>query len=221
MNYTPDSIKELRKRLHLTQAELAEKLTLSKEMVNKMEAGSKPISELTNRKLNELVEPVAGKLNEQSSIYSRTLIPFFDVEASAGVNPVDILPVTNPNGMIDVGDLLRDSECAIRIYGNSMVPNYPSGCVVGLRVMHDGIVEYGNVYVIETEDNRYLKRLFKDKEKVGYCCVSDNIQMYGDGPRKGEPFYEPFTIPFDKIKRMYRVTGVIKRNENSPILFKN
>jgi hypothetical protein len=43
---------------------------------------------------------------------------------------------------------------------------------------------------------------------------------FTEGPRVGEPYYEPFTVGFDKIKRIFRVIGMIKRNENSFIFGK-
>lgn len=148
-------------------------------------------------------------------------IPFYDVDAIGGNNAAaDMQPVTHPTATIDVGDMLRDSECAIRIYGNSMTPNYPSGCVVGLRIVTDGIIEYGNVYVIETNDNRYLKRLYQDEHGRGYMCYSDNDMKFEKGARAGKFCYEPFVIPFEAIAHIYRVTGVIKRNENSMIIKK-
>lgn len=160
-------------------------------------------------------------VNEDNPSYGNR-VPFYDVEAVAGqAANADMMPVTEPYSTIDVGDLLRDSECALRVYGNSMTPNYPSGCVIGLRIVRDGIVEYGNVYVIETEDNRYVKRLLKDKDDKGYLCYSDNVMKFTDGPREGDFYYEPFLVPYDKIKRLYRVTGVIKRNINSPIFGNN
>lgn len=32
------------------------------------------------------------------------------------------------------------------------------------------------------------------------------------GPREGRYFYPEFEIPFEAVKRLFRVTGVIKRN---------
>lgn len=52
------------------------------------------------------------------------------------------------------------AECVIRVAGNSMTPNYPSGCLIGLRKISDGLFDYGAVYVIETEDNRFVKKGF-------------------------------------------------------------
>lgn len=154
-----------------------------------------------------------NKVQEPSVNY----IPLYDVHAIAGNNMVTETQATEPASQIDVGDLLRDSECAIRIYGNSMTPNYPSGCVVGLREVQDGVIEYGHVYVIETTDNRYLKRLYKSDNADAYMCISDNTLKHQDGALQGRYYYEPFDISKETILKIYRVTGVIKRNQNSPI----
>ena len=120
--------------------------------------------------------------------------------------------VTHPVGMIEIGGLLNDSESALRVYGNSMVPNYPAGCVVGLKTHSDSFIEPGSVYVIETAENRYLKRLYYNKDKTAFRCVSDNHMLHDSGPMKGELYYPDFEIPFNEVIRLSRVTGVIKRN---------
>ena len=100
----------------------------------------------------------------------------------------------------------------MRVYGNSMVPNYPAGCVVGLKTHSDSFIEPGSVYVIETAENRYLKRLYYNKDKTAFRCVSDNHMLHDSGPMKGELYYPDFEIPFNEVIRLSRVTGVIKRN---------
>ena len=140
------------------------------------------------------------------------LIPFYDAEAAAGNNyEMDMLP-SRPVGMIEIGSVLRDCESAIRVYGNSMVPNYPAGCVIGLKLHTDSFIEPGRAYVVETRDNRYLKRLYYTKDKKAFHCLSDNTMKYEDGPRKGEFYYQDFEIPIEEVVRLHRVVGVIKRN---------
>ena len=140
------------------------------------------------------------------------LIPFYDAEAAAGNSyEMDMLP-SRPVGMIEIGSVLRDCESAIRFYGNSMVPNYPAGCVIGLKLHTDSFIEPGRAYVVETRDNRYLKRLYYTKDKKAFHCLSDNTMKYEDGPRKGEFYYQDFEIPIEEVVRLHRVVGVIKRN---------
>jgi hypothetical protein len=132
--------------------------------------------------------------------------------------------VSNPVGTIDVGDLLADSEAAMRIYGNSMLPNYPPGSVVGIAQTFDNFILPGEIYVIETDEQRLLKRLFyKDDnpESDTFLCYSDNTMVFDGGARHGKLAYPPFYLSRTSIRKLYIVTGVIKRNANSKIVNKN
>jgi hypothetical protein len=151
-------------------------------------------------------------------------IPFYDAEASAGITETEMTPIHAPAGTIDVGDLLHDSEAAIRIYGNSMNPNYPPGCVVGLLPCSSEYIEPGEVYVIETRDRRIVKRLFyKDDnaDSTHLMCYSDNTMKFSGGARDGKLAYPPYYLPKIEIVRMFLVVGVIKRNSNSIIINRN
>jgi transcriptional regulator with XRE-family HTH domain len=157
----------------------------------------------------------------KKNLLERQRIPLYDAPASAGITEQDMTPVHAPSGTIDVGDLLHDSESAIRIYGNSMTPNYPPGCVVGLVKCNSLFIEPGEVYVIETRDRRLLKRVFyKNDDTSGDALhlYSDNIMKFEGGARDGRLAYPPFDLPKSEIIALYQVTGVIKRNANSVIL---
>lgn len=119
---------------------------------------------------------------------------------------------------IDVGDLLRDSEAAFTVYGNSMSPNYPPGCIVGIRRNYDSFIMPGEIYLIETRSNRVFKRLFLTEDKTAYICYSDNTMQFETGTRKGTYAYPPFEIPLSDVVRLFDVTGMIKRVRNSGII---
>lgn len=141
------------------------------------------------------------------------IIPYYDAEAAAGAQyDMDMAAVSTPSQMIEIGTLLRESEAAIRVYGNSMTPNYPAGCVIGTRPNINSFIEPGKVYVVETRGGRYLKRLYYNDTKTAYECVSDNMLKYEDGERKGKPYYPTFEIPLDEVICVHVVVGVIKRN---------
>lgn len=148
----------------------------------------------------------------QQSPLSGKLIPFYDADAAAGNEYGMSMEPARRAGMIEIGSVLRDSESAIRVYGNSMVPNYPAGCVIGLKLHTDSFIEPGRVYVVETRANRYLKRLYYNQDRTCFHCLSDNQMKYEDGPRKGELYYQDFDIPINEVIRLHRVVGVIKRN---------
>lgn len=184
-----------------------------------------------NSILQALYEGELSKRNTTVSTYTdkrrndkltrRNRVPLYDAQTLAGTGDVDMTPINTPAGSIDVGDLLHDSEAAIRIYGNSMIPNYPPGCVVGLVKVNNRYIEPGEVYVIETRDSRKLKRLFyKDDNPDSDTIIlySDNTMKFDGGPRHGKFAYPMAEIKRSEIIQLYAVTGVIKRNSNSVIV---
>lgn len=141
------------------------------------------------------------------------MIPFYDAQVVAGNSyEMEMSAYTRPSKMIRMGDFLSDSEAAVQVFGNSMTPNYPAGCIVGTKLHTDSFIEPGTVYIIETHDNRYLKRLYYCEGEDCFECVSDNHMICEEGSRKGKPYYPAFKIPFNEVVRLHRVTGVIKRN---------
>lgn len=150
---------------------------------------------------------------EDGSILQGKVIPFYDSEAAAGRQyGMDMTARSSAIALIEIGNVLSDSEVAIRVYGNSMVPNYPAGCVIGVKITHETFIVPGHVYVVETADNRYLKRLYYSKDKKALRCISDNTMTHESGSMKGEYIYPEFEIPLGEVKRMWQVVGVIKRN---------
>jgi hypothetical protein len=181
-------------------------------------------SDLNENVLNEPTAPYHVKRNDLKNGKEKKHIPFYDADASAGNLNSEIMPIQAPAGTIYIGDLLNDSEAAIRIYGNSMIPNYPPGCVIGLVRCRSKFIEPGEVYVIETADRRMVKRIFyKNDESHSdfFTCYSDNTMLFDEGARLGKLAYPPFDIPVNEIINIFIVTGVIKRNTNSIIINRN
>lgn len=156
-----------------------------------------------------------GKGNDMAEGANLTVgkvIPLYDAEAAAGNGyEMDMSPA-RPLEMIQIGGFLRESEAALRVYGSSMIPHYPPGCIVALKPWVERFIEPGAVYVVETTTNRYLKRLMYNTDKTALRCVSDNTIRHEDGSAKGELCYPEFEIPVEDVRRLFRVVGVIKRN---------
>lgn len=119
---------------------------------------------------------------------------------------------------IDVGDLLSDSEAAFVVYGNSMTPAYPSGCILGIRRNFDGFIQPGETYLLQTKSNRVFKRLYYNADRTAFRCYSDNTMMYETGPMKGEYAYPPFEVKFEDVISVHDVIGMIKRNRPTGII---
>lgn len=139
------------------------------------------------------------------------MVPIINTSSAAGDTNIELSG--SREGWINIGDLLKDSEGALYVYGNSMIPGYPPGALLGLKKRFDSFIEPGSVYVVQTQTNRYVKRLYYNKDKTAFMCLSDNHFKHEDGPLKGEYFYPPFDIPFKEVVYIWDVTGVIKRNK--------
>ena len=213
-------LKGFRKSKGLNQKELASILGIGQSFISQIENGKDPMPEYLKEKLIAVYGDIGAfdtinntkNTTEDITISSGKVIPYYDAEVAAGTNYAMEMTQTAPVGMIEIGGLLKDSEFAMRVYGNSMVPNYPAGCVIGLRQYNEHFIEPGTVYVIETEENRFLKRLYYSKDKKAFRCMSDNHMKHETGPMEGEYFYPEFEIPFEDVRRLLRVTGVVKRN---------
>lgn len=213
-------LKGFRKSKGLNQKELACVLGIGQSFISQIENGKDPMPEYLKEKLIAVYGDIGAfctinntkNTTEDITISSGKVIPYYDAEVAAGTNYAMEMAQTAPVGMIEIGGLLKDSEFAMRVYGNSMVPNYPAGCVIGLRQYNEHFIEPGTVYVIETEENRFLKRLYYSKDKKAFRCMSDNHMKHETGPMEGEYFYPEFEIPFEDVRRLLRVTGVVKRN---------
>lgn len=157
---------------------------------------------------------------ERSEENDKRLIPYYDdVVATASSKDITVGSQTNGSPLyINVGDLLPGTEIAIKIAGNSMLTGYPAGCLIGIRRILDiDEIDYGNVYVVETKENRFVKRLFKGSVEHKVQLYSDNKETFSDGPRKGMYMYEPFELHLSKIKRLFKVVGLVKSSDHSKI----
>ncbi len=214
------------KAAKISQAQFCRRVGLSSGYLGAMRKSFQPdtinriVAEFPDLDLTWLLTGEGGMLKESEPepgdqttiISSGRVIPYYDAEVAAGNAYGMEMTQTRPMGMIEIGGLMKDSEFALRVYGNSMVPNYPAGCVVGLRQYRESFIEPGTVYVVETSENRYLKRLYYNSDKTAFRCLSDNHMKHESGPMEGEYYYPEFEIPIQDVRRLLRVTGVIKRN---------
>ena len=118
---------------------------------------------------------------------------------------VPLIPFSASAGSFsDTGAAMRDCErvaapvagcdIAIDVYGDSMEPQFPSGCRVFVqRVNPDTFIAWGNVYLLDTTNGAYIKRVFPSDNPEAILAKSDN------------PAYPPFDVPKASVIGMYRV----------------
>jgi phage repressor protein C with HTH and peptisase S24 domain len=136
------------------------------------------------------------------------------MESRTDGDKADYLPILPTEAMAGtLGDFalaVQDYECermvspvkgadfAIKIQGDSMSPEYPSGSVCLIKKVNEkAFIEWGKVYVLDTENGAVIKQIRRtDKENV-VECVSLN------------PAFQPFTIDCSYIKGWYRILMMI------------
>lgn len=109
-----------------------------------------------------------------------TLVEFID-----GVQEYECERIISP---------IRGADYAIQVTGDSMSPEYPNGSIVLIKKIDEkAFIEWGKVYVLDTENGAVIKQIRNTPKEGVVECVSLN------------PNYQPFTINTDYIQGWYRV----------------
>ena len=94
----------------------------------------------------------------------------------------------------------KNAALAIRVKGQSMSPIYPSGCMLFIVKNNGGWLDWGKVYVLDTDNGVIVKQLSPSQKGEEYiCCKSFN----------NSPEFAPFDIPYTSIYGIYRVLGAM------------
>lgn len=94
----------------------------------------------------------------------------------------------------------KNAALAIRVKGQSMSPLYPSGCVLFIVKNNGGWLDWGKVYVLDTDNGVIVKQLSPSQKGENFiCCISFN----------NSPEYAPFDIPRASIYGIYRVLSAM------------
>ena len=94
----------------------------------------------------------------------------------------------------------KNAALAIRVKGQSMSPIYPSGCMLFIVKNNGDWLDWGKVYVLDTDNGVIVKQLSPSQRGENFiCCISFN----------NSPEYAPFDIPRASIYGIYRVLGAM------------
>ena len=89
---------------------------------------------------------------------------------------------------------VKGCDFAISISGDSMEPDYPSGCRVFIRRINpDLFIPWGNVFVLDTDNGAYIKKVFPGADTSTIVAKSIN------------PKYPDFIIPIECVRGIYMV----------------
>lgn len=183
-------ISDLKHYYSLTQAQLADRLGVSRPYISDVISGRAPFNDTLRAKLESAFPEFFGEEEDGGGYVSVPLIP---VMAQAG----HLSDFSNAVGELDCDKIVspvKGVDLAIPVYGDSMAPEYPNGSIVFVKKNNDAFIEWGKAYVLDTVNGSVIKYLAPgDEGKVR--CISCNQS----------PMYAPFEVSMEDILGVYRV----------------
>lgn len=203
-------LKEYRTQKGMTQADVAQEIGVSRATIINWEKGVTTPNHHEIKQLSNVfdIDLTMFHVERTMSDNVEQRIPFYDAVAVGGASMLaDQHPVSDAAEMINPGTWFRTAQGALRVYGHSMFPKYPAGCIIAFKNGTDmSVIHYGEDYVIELEDRRIVKRVQKSKQ-AEHIQVNSYNTMKDDS---GSAVYSSYDIPLRAVKRMYMVLGKIE-----------
>ena len=175
-----------------TQGDFARLLGVSQNTISAAKNGDERY--LTD----SLISRIQSLLEQpEESVSTTKTSPVFPVEAMAGTM-VEFFQSVKEYDCERMISPIKGVDYAIKISGDSMSPEYPSGslCLIK-RVDEKQFVAWNEVYVLDTDNGAVIKRIRKTDKDGVVECVSIN------------PAYQPFTIETSYIHGWYKVLMVM------------
>jgi DNA-binding XRE family transcriptional regulator len=191
-------VREIRKKLGLTQLAFAKKIGVSRDTIINYEKGetipASKIEMLNNLLLNkkdvsilEIIEPQQG-------------VPYYDLDFTAGFLEVTNNQGTKPDSYIN-HPFFKGCDYVVRASGQSMAKVISHGDAIGLIKLNNwqDFFPFGEIYAIVTNDNfRMIKVITQGDSEEHYTLISKPT----DGKKDEFP---PQQIKKSSISAIFRV----------------
>ena len=190
-------IADIKHKYSLTQAQIAERLGVSRPYISEVINGRAPFNDTLKAKIQEVFSDYKMSYDEpEPETNTVPLLPIFAqaghlTEWSEGVDESKCERVISPVKGIDM---------AIHIYGESMSPDIPNGAVCYVRRVTGKVIDYGRAYILDTVDGPVVKYLMPGSDDQHIRCQSANT----------DPKFAPYEIEKADILGMYRVVMCMK-----------
>lgn len=204
----------------MSQAELSRRLSLDPSNLSKVLTGKLPVSQsFMNRLVVELgvskqwladgdgvpfsKEEVPRTVDVAAAVVTPPPgdrgLPVYDIDVTAGCT--DLSRMLTDDRILGYIDLPRlNPKCVlVRVSGDSMHPVMDDGSMIAIRpVSIGGVISWGSVYVVDTDDYRFVKYLRRDRTN------RDNVILHS-----ANPDYDDIDLPRSEIRSLFLVETVI------------
>ena len=183
-------------KLGYSDKQIANDLGIFPQYLYSIKKRQRPVSDdLLNKILKsyDLVENKSNDLNKPKGL------AVYEAYASAGIGAIN--EATVPVEYINVKHF-SDCEMGIYVRGDSMHPIYNNGDLIALKPITDfELIQWGKPYAILTQPDselfvKYVRKHPTNEKKVIL--------------RSANEYYEDMEVSLSKIKKLWRIKGVIK-----------
>lgn len=141
-------------------------------------------------------------VSEPKPVYQKKegLLPLIPVDAMAGYFKGESDLLNLDYEMYSIPEFRNKADFLIRISGTSMSPKYFNGDIVACKkIPTKTFLQWGKVYVMDTEQGPICKRVMASKKENHIICRSENTDLYPD-----------FELPWNKVRSLAIVVGIIR-----------
>lgn len=194
--YIEQSFNTLRTRgVVKTYQDFAKLLGISKNSMSAAKNGNETY--LTDNLLAKITSALRYYENTPSQPAQQDSILVIPTGARAGTI-ADFCDSVNKHDCEMVVSPIKGADYAIQVTGDSMEPDYPSGSMILIkRINEKAFIEWGKVYVLDTENGAVIKKVKRTDEPGVIECVSINED------------YQSFTMDMKFIHQWFRVLMVM------------
>jgi len=206
-------LEEYKKKHRLTAEELANLIDVTVHVLYKLFQGKLKLQPEISKKIGDLIEkdnPHANnEVEEEKAIYkykrveeidTTGKVPYYDIDVTAG--NVQLFQENNqmPADYFTVPKEIQDVDFCFKVRGDSMYDKILPGAIVFVKQIVDiSVIEYGQVFVVITEEQRmvkYVRRHLTNPDEM-FVLKSHNNH------------YDDIDLPKDKITNLLLVKGYL------------
>lgn len=198
-------LKNIRKKMKLTQKELADRLGFSLSSVQKWETGVREIDDFTAEEIIKLSQTITS-VNENKNIVTldtKKGVPYYDIDYAGGWSSDELFSDQLPSFYITSPDFEK-AEFACNLIGQSISRRIPHRAVIGLRQINDWETYFptNEVYAVLMKNDLRTVKIVKRSNREGFLTlIPDPLPEYN------QTVYENEEVPVNFIAKMFQIVA--------------
>jgi phage repressor protein C with HTH and peptisase S24 domain len=204
-------LEEYKKKHRLTAEELANLIDVTVHVLYKLFQGKLKLQPEISKKIGDLLEKDNPHFNNEpqeeknkykniEAIETTGKVPYFDLDVTAGNVQLFQDNIEIPADYYTVPKEIQDVDFCFKVRGDSMYDKILPGAIVFVKQIVDiSVIEYGQVFIIITEEQRMVKYVRRHPTRP------DDMVLL----RSHNNNYDDIDLPKEKITNLLLVKGYL------------